>query len=68
MTHDANGAQVAFKGHFLYTFISDSPGHVTGQSVQDFFVATPGMAAIGSSPAASTTQTPASGSSGIYGY
>jgi predicted lipoprotein with Yx(FWY)xxD motif len=68
VTHDANGAQVAFKGHFLYTFVSDSPGHVTGQGVQDFFVATPGMPAIGSSPAVSTTPTPASGSGGIYGY
>jgi predicted lipoprotein with Yx(FWY)xxD motif len=68
VTHDANGAQVAFKGHFLYTFISDSPGQVAGQGVQDFFVATPGMAAIGSSPAASTTPTPTSGSGGIYGY
>lgn len=68
VTHDANGAQVAFKGHFLYTFISDSPGRVAGQGVQDFFVATPGMAALGSRPAASTTPTPTSGSSGIYGY
>jgi predicted lipoprotein with Yx(FWY)xxD motif len=68
VTHDANGSQVAFKGHFLYTFISDSPGQVTGQGVQDFSVATPGMAVIGASSSASTTPAPASGSGGIYGY
>jgi len=67
VTHDANGAQVAYKGHFLYTFVSDSAGQVTGQGVQDFFVATPGIAAIGGS-SASTTPAPASGSRGIYGY
>jgi hypothetical protein len=27
----------------LYTFIEDRPGHVTGQGVQNFFVATPGL-------------------------
>jgi predicted lipoprotein with Yx(FWY)xxD motif len=68
VTHDANGAQVAYKGHFLYTFISDSAGHVTGQGVQNFFVATPGMSALGASSPASTTPAPASGSGGIYGY
>jgi predicted lipoprotein with Yx(FWY)xxD motif len=68
VTHDANGAQVAYKGHFLYTFISDSPGQVTGQGVQDFFVATPGLAAIGVRPPVSTTPTPVSRSGGIYGY
>lgn len=47
-----NGHQVSYNGHFLYTFIQDSPGHVTGQGVQNFFVATP---AIGPNPAASTS-------------
>jgi predicted lipoprotein with Yx(FWY)xxD motif len=42
VVHDANGAQVQYEGHFLYTFASDSPGHVTGQGIQNFFVATPG--------------------------
>jgi predicted lipoprotein with Yx(FWY)xxD motif len=37
----ANGLQVQYNGHFLYTFVSDTPGHVTGQGVQNFFVATP---------------------------
>jgi predicted lipoprotein with Yx(FWY)xxD motif len=40
-----NGRQVAYKGHFLYTFTEDSPGRVTGQGVQDFFVVTPGPVA-----------------------
>ena len=39
-----NGRQVAYRGHFLYTFVQDQPGQVTGQGVQNFFVATPGMA------------------------
>ena len=68
VTHDANGAQVAYKGHFLYTFISDNPGQVTGQGVQDFFVATPTVATIGTGSSASTTPAPASRSGGVYGY
>jgi predicted lipoprotein with Yx(FWY)xxD motif len=39
----SNGHQVAYNGHFLYTFIEDSPDQVTGQGVQDFFIATPGI-------------------------
>jgi hypothetical protein len=27
-----NGSQVAYRGHLLYTFISDRPGQLTGQS------------------------------------
>ncbi len=67
VTNDANGAQVAYNSHFLYTFVSDSPGRVTGEAVQDFFVATPGLSPLGagSSPAAPA---PASGSGGAYGY
>jgi predicted lipoprotein with Yx(FWY)xxD motif len=49
----SNGKQVADNGHFLYTFVEDTPGHVTGQGVQNFFVATPGTAA-GASSTAST--------------
>jgi predicted lipoprotein with Yx(FWY)xxD motif len=60
----SNGKQVADNGHFLYTFVEDTPGHVTGQGVQNFFVATPGTAAIASSSA-----TPAgSQSSAGFGY
>jgi predicted lipoprotein with Yx(FWY)xxD motif len=50
----SSGQQVAYNGHFLYTFVQDTPGHVTGQGVQDFFVATPGI-----SPNASTAPIPA---------
>jgi predicted lipoprotein with Yx(FWY)xxD motif len=39
----ATSQQVTYNGHFLYTFVQDSPGHVTGQGVQNFFVATPGI-------------------------
>jgi predicted lipoprotein with Yx(FWY)xxD motif len=62
----ANGRQVAYNGHFLYTFIEDSPGRVTGQGVQNFFVATPAIATDG---AASTTgsTTPTAVGNG-YGY
>ena len=62
---DANGHQVAYNGHFLYTFIEDRPGHVTGQGVQNFFLATPNLKPIGSSSAPKVvTTTPPSG----YGY
>jgi len=67
VTHDANGAQVEYNGHFLYTFVDDSAGHVSGQGVQDFFVATPGLAAIGTSSSA-PTPAPTTGSSTGYGY
>jgi predicted lipoprotein with Yx(FWY)xxD motif len=50
---DAHGDQVAYNGHPLYTFADDHAGQVTGQGVQDFFVATPGLAPI------STSATPA---------
>ena len=40
---DADGHQVAYNGHFLYTFSEDSPGQVKGQGVEDFFVATPNL-------------------------
>ena len=58
-----NGKQVADNGHFLYTFVEDTPGHVTGQGVQNFFVATPGTAA-----GASSAATPAVASSPSSGY
>ena len=44
----ADGRLVTYNGHFLYTFVDDSPGHVTGQGVSNFFVATPNVRAIGS--------------------
>jgi predicted lipoprotein with Yx(FWY)xxD motif len=67
VVHDANGAQVEYNGHFLYTFVDDSAGHVSGQGVQNFFVATPGLAAVGTSSSA-PTPAPTSGSGTGYGY
>jgi predicted lipoprotein with Yx(FWY)xxD motif len=67
VTNDANGAQVAYNGHFLYTFADDSAGHVSGQGVQGFFVATPGLATIGTSSSV-PTPVPTSSSGTSYGY
>jgi energy-coupling factor transporter ATP-binding protein EcfA2 len=65
--NDAHGGQVAYHGHLLYTFISDRPGQVTGQGVQDFFVATPGVAPVAGTSAPTETA-PATPSGGGYGY
>jgi predicted lipoprotein with Yx(FWY)xxD motif len=62
---DINGRQVTYNGHPLYTFADDSTGQVTGQGVQGFFVATPGLAPIAGSPAG---QAPAAPSRGSFGY
>jgi predicted lipoprotein with Yx(FWY)xxD motif len=66
---NVHGGQIAYNGHFLYTFAGDSASHVSGQGVQDFFVATPGLSVIGTGASTSTTKaTPAPSSSGGYGY
>jgi predicted lipoprotein with Yx(FWY)xxD motif len=54
---DASGHQVAYNGHFLYTFAEDRPGKVTGQGVEGFFVATPNLTKVAASamPAAMTS-------------
>jgi predicted lipoprotein with Yx(FWY)xxD motif len=64
---DAHGDQVAYNGHLLYTFADDQPGQVTGQAVQGFFVATPGLAPITGSPGTASTA-PAAPSGNPYGY
>jgi predicted lipoprotein with Yx(FWY)xxD motif len=66
VVNDAHGRQVAYNGHLLYTFISDHPGQVTGQGVQNFFVATPGLVPIAATaaPAGPAPAAPA----GSYGY
>jgi predicted lipoprotein with Yx(FWY)xxD motif len=63
----AAGRQVTYQGHFLYTFIEDTPGHVTGQGVSNFSVATPRLKAIGSATKVTSTA-PAPSSGGGYGY
>ena len=65
--NDVNGQQVTYNGHPLYTFANDQAGRVTGQGVQNFFVATPGIAAINMSAGSMAPTTPA-GPSGGYGY
>ena len=60
----ALGDQVQYNGHFLYTFVDDSPGHVTGQGVQNFFIATPGSS---TASANMTPSAPVTASRG-YGY
>ena len=74
---DAHGDQVAYNGHLLYTFAGDQADQVTGQGVQGFFVATPGLtpiagsSAAGSSTTGSSTTTgtaPAASSGNRYGY
>src|SRR6516165_4619311 len=66
VVHDAHGQQVAYNGHLLYTFTSDRAGQVTGEGVQNFFVATPGLTAIATSPAPGTV--PAAPPAHGYGY
>jgi predicted lipoprotein with Yx(FWY)xxD motif len=68
---DSHGQQAAYNGHLLYTFISDRSGRVTGQGVQNFFIATPGLApeagqAASSAPA--SPPRPPSPPSGGYSY
>jgi preprotein translocase SecF subunit len=68
---DANGKQVTYNGHPLYTYASDtSAGSTSGEGVNNFHVATTTLASIGSSSgatpgataAASATATPSSSS------
>ena len=63
----ADGRQVTYNGHFLYTFVDDSPGRVTGQGVSNFFVVTPNVRAIGSATTVKAAPAPAASSRG-YGY
>src|SRR6516225_8681719 len=67
VVNDAHGQQVAYNGHLLYTFASDRAGQVTGEGVQNFFVATPGLTSIANS-SASAGMVPATPSAHGYGY
>jgi predicted lipoprotein with Yx(FWY)xxD motif len=66
VVRDAHGSQVAYNGHLLYTFTSDRAGQVTGQGFQNFFVATPALAALSKSPAPANAAPPAPPAG--YGY
>ncbi len=49
----ANGNQVQYNGHFLYTFVKDTaPGQANGQGIKGvWFVATPSLAVLSATPA-----------------
>lgn len=64
---DPNGQQVQYNGHFLYTFIKDAAGEVTGQGVAGFFVATPNLTNA-SSPTPAPPAPPAATSTNPYRY
>jgi predicted lipoprotein with Yx(FWY)xxD motif len=63
---DVNGQQVTYNGHPLYTFVDDHADQVTGQGVQNFFVATPGTASITMAAGSTAPITPVP--PGGYGY
>jgi predicted lipoprotein with Yx(FWY)xxD motif len=63
----ANGQEVQYNGHFLYTFVNDTRGHVTGDGLQGFHVATPDLGAEHAT-ANSTPTAPAAAGTNPYGY
>ena len=63
--NDVNGHQDTYNGHPLYTFADDHAGQVTGQGIQNFFVATPGLTPLTTSSAGTA---PAAPSGGGLGY
>jgi predicted lipoprotein with Yx(FWY)xxD motif len=63
--NDVNGHQVTYNGHPPYTFAGDHAGQVTGQGIQNFFVATPGLTPLTTSSAPAA---PAAPSGGGFGY
>lgn len=68
LINGANGQQVMYNGHPLYTFAQDkNPGDTNGEGIMGLWhVATPSLAPA-SSPATSPTATPSSGGGGGYG-
>jgi predicted lipoprotein with Yx(FWY)xxD motif len=64
---DPSGQQVEYNGHFLYTFVNDTPGKVTGQGVGGFSVATAKLSA-NYSPATTKPPPPASTQTNPYRY
>lgn len=67
ITRDDGTKQVAVNGHPLYTFTGDTAaGAVTGQGVENFFVAGADGAMVKGDASSSTTTAPSS--AGGYGY
>ena len=64
---DVYGHQVAYNGHLLYTFAGDQAGQVTGQGLQGFLVATPGLPPLAGSPTSAGT-VPSGPPGSSYGY
>ena len=66
--NDANGQQVMYNGHPLYTYSGDqNPGDTNGNGIQGLWhVATPSLAS-GSAPASGPTATPSGGYGGYGG-
>jgi len=62
VVRDSHGNQVAYNGHLLYTFYRDQSGVVTGQAVENFFLATPTL-----SPLAGTSSSGSGNGTGMYG-
>jgi predicted lipoprotein with Yx(FWY)xxD motif len=65
---DSNGQQVQYNGHFLYTFADDNAGQVSGQGVEGFSVATPGLGTGSAAAAPSSPVTQTNNNSNPYGY
>ncbi len=65
---DNGQTQFTYNGLPLYTFASDSKGHVTGDGVDNFKVAKPAAASASSSSSNSSQTTNSSSSSNPYNY
>ncbi|MGH2487079.1 MAG: COG4315 family predicted lipoprotein [Ktedonobacterales bacterium] len=70
MVSTANGAQVEYNGHLLYTFASDqSASDAKGEGILGkWFVATPDLAAASASGGGSTGGSPAPTATAAYNY
>jgi predicted lipoprotein with Yx(FWY)xxD motif len=68
VVHTGNGEQVTYNGHFLYTFVGDIAGQVSGQGVQNFLVATPSLPPNDATTTPGTTGTTPAPSGTRYAY